>query len=82
MNADIVTPQDLSKDLLFKLFDDAYMDPSGQKDGDIQIRDRYSAYILPGPRPGIMFLAVYGCSPGVDPEQKLQYVNTVNAEES
>lgn len=81
MNADIVTPQDLSKDLLFKVFDDAYMDPVWDKDGDVQIRDRYSAYILPAADGReIMFLTVYGCSPGVEPEQKYQYVNSVNAE--
>lgn len=81
MSAELITSENLSKELLKSVLDDAYMQASYDSDGDIVVTDGINCIVLPSKDKSRVLLT---CQFGFDPEAsellKLQAVNRINSE--
>ena len=77
---DLVTPEVLDRDLLWTIYDAAYMDCEKDSDGDTVISERglkYVATIHESQHAIYLFLA-FGLKDGVPFAEQLEYVNYIN----
>ena len=47
MPDEIINPSDISRDFLFALFENAYMNVSIDADGDVRVEDTYGCWLFP-----------------------------------
>jgi len=81
MTNDLVTPENLSVELLNSIFDDAYMETSIDSDGDLHVRDDIGCFvILSKDKDRITLLSQFGFESGATHSQRLECVNNINKE--
>lgn len=81
MSNDLVTPENLSKQLLHSIFDAAYMETSWDSDGDLRVKDRVSCFVLPSEKGDrIRLIALFGFKEGTTQMQRLECANKINME--
>jgi len=81
MSDDLVTPDNLSKELLKSLFDSAFLETSWDDEGDLRVKDRIRCFALPSEnKDRIRLLAIFGFKDGATPAQRLECVNNINRE--
>jgi hypothetical protein len=77
--ADLITPETATKEALQEISDQALMETSCDKDGDLRVKDGISCWVFPkGDR--IRLLSLFGFKAGVNQQQRLELVNTINVE--
>ncbi|OEU57250.1 MAG: ornithine acetyltransferase [Desulfuromonadales bacterium C00003096] len=77
----LVTSDNLSKELLASIYDDAFMSTSYDDDGDLKVKEGISCFVLPSEKNDrIHFLSMFGFEPGSSEAQRLECVNNINSE--
>lgn len=76
---DLITLENLSKEILKSLFDAAFMETSYDSDGDLRVKDGLSCWVLPS-EDRIKLLAAFGFDARATRAQRLEFVNRVNRE--
>lgn len=79
MDQDLITPENLSKEMLKAIFDDAMLETSFDADGDLRVREDISCFVLPK-NDRIRLLSVFGFKPNVSLQKRLEFVNRINSE--
>ncbi len=79
MDQDLITPENLSKEMLKAIFDDAMLETSFDADGDLRVREDISCFVLPK-NDRIRLLSVFGFKPHVSLQKRLEFVNRINSE--
>jgi len=81
-NEELITPENLSKELLKSILDAAYMDTSLDNDGDLIVRESINCWIIPNAerKDKIELLSMFGFEPSSPRLQRLEFVNKVNSE--
>lgn len=79
MTQDLITPDNLSKELLKSIFDDALMETSFDKEGDLRVKEDISCFVLPN-NDRIRLLSFFRFKPNVSQQKRLEFVNQVNLE--
>jgi hypothetical protein len=79
---ELITPENLSKELLKTVFDAAFMDTSFDEDGDLRVKEDVSCWVFPSGkgRDRIKLLTNYGFKPETNTFQRLTFVNEINRE--
>lgn len=82
MSEELITPENLSKELLKATMDAAFIESSYDSDGDIKVRDVIVCWVLPNveTKDRIKFLAQFGFQPTATQMQRLECVNKINSE--
>ena len=82
MSEDLITPENLSKELLKSVFDAAYMETSYDDDGDLRVKEDVRCWVLlPGEkRDRIHLLTIFGLKPEASRQQRLELANEINKE--
>jgi len=82
MTDELITPENLSKEMLKSVLDSAFMETSYDSDGDLKVRDRVNCFVLPNEerKDRVQLLALFGFKPEATELQRLQGVNRINAE--
>lgn len=81
MADDMITAENLSRELLKSVFDAAFMDVAFDSDGDIIVKDGCKCYVLPDKdKRRILLLTQFGFKPSADESEKLMCANKINAE--
>jgi len=82
MTDELITPDNLSKEMLKATLDAALMDTSYDKDGDILVKDVISVWVLPNAerKDRIKLLSIFGFEPSASQLQRLECVNKINSE--
>lgn len=77
---DLITQENLSKELLKSILDAAFMDTSYDKDGDIKVAEGINCFVLPNMdrKDRILLLAVFRLLPGTPELLRLQAANRIN----
>jgi len=79
MAEQLITPENLSKELLKNILDAAFMDTSFDKDGDLVVRDRLNCYVFPS-RERVQLMALFRFTPDSTEDQRLAAANRINME--
>jgi hypothetical protein len=79
MDQDLITPENVSKEMLKAIFDDAMLETSFDSDGDLRVREDISCFVLPK-TDRIRLLSVFGFKPNVSLQKRLEFVNRINSE--
>ncbi|MDX1546770.1 MAG: YbjN domain-containing protein [Rhodothermales bacterium] len=81
MSSDLLTPENLSKDVLKSMYDAAYMETSFDDDGDLRVEEGgIRCFVMPsddGDR--IQLLSLFGADSNARREDLLEFANRVNA---
>jgi len=81
MPDDLITSDNLSKELLQVLFEQAYFDVALDEDGDLVVRDEYRCFVFPDvDKRYIHFMSLFRGGEEATQEAKLAFVNRVNDE--
>jgi hypothetical protein len=81
MPDELITPDNLSKELMYEILDAAYMEPKYDEDGDLQVKDRCTCIVMPSDaKDRIRLLTVFGFKPETPREARLEFVNKVNSD--
>jgi len=82
MPDEMITPENLSKELLKSILEAAYMDVSYDKDGDIRVKEKVTCFVFPNEKwkDRITLCAIFGFKPHATPLQRLECVNRINSE--
>jgi hypothetical protein len=80
MPEDLITPENLSKELLYSIFDAAYMDVSYDSDGDLMIQDDVRCFVIPNEKTKdrIRLFTLFGFNPESSELDRLESVNRIN----
>lgn len=79
--ADLLYPENITKEGLRDLFVAAYMDASLDEDGDVLVKERYRSYLVPASDAAwIRLYSPFKSSEAVSMEDKLAYANKINAD--
>lgn len=79
MTDDLITPDNVSKELLLSLFDAAFMEASLDDDGDVVVRDECMCIVVPSKeKKKIRLLTIFRFSPSTTEVQQLAAVNEIN----
>jgi hypothetical protein len=79
MSDDLVTPENISKELLRSIFDAAFMETSFDKDGDLIVKDQVRCYVyLSEKKDRITLICGFGFKKGIAEVQRLNCVNNIN----
>ena len=79
MPDDLILPENLSKEALKEIFDNAFMETSFDKDGDLRVRDGNSCFVFPR-EDRIRLLSVWGFKPETPAQKRQEFVEQVNKE--
>lgn len=79
MDQDLITPENVSKEMLKAIFDNAMLETSFDSDGDLRVREDISCFVLPK-TDRIRLLSVFGFKPNVSLQKRLEFVNRINSE--
>lgn len=81
LSADLLYPDGVTKEGLKDLFLAAYMDASLDDDGDVMVKEQYRTYLIPASdNAWIRLYSPFKTNEAAAPEDKLAYVNKVNAD--
>jgi len=82
MQDEMITPDNLSKELLKSVFEAAYMDVSYDKDGDVKVKEKVTCFVFPNEKwkDRITLCAIFGFKPNATPTQRLECANRINSE--
>lgn len=82
MTDELITPDNLSKELLKSVLDTAFMETSYDSDGDLKVKDRVNCLVLPNMerKDRVQLNAFFGFKAGTSELQRLQAVNRINTE--
>lgn len=81
MSDELVTPENLSKELLHSIFSAAFMETSWDSEGDLRVKDQISCFVIPSPKKDrIRLLAMLGFKKTSSEMQRLECVNKINNE--
>ena len=81
MQNEILTPENVSKDVLKAAFDAAFMDATFDSDGDLKLKDEVTCYVfLREKNDGIRLSTGFGFKEGTSELQQLQLTNKINDE--
>ncbi len=81
MSEDLITPENLSKELLKSVFDTALMDVSYDRDGDLKVKDRVTCFVHPNDQKDKIRLVTYfGFKSEASQQQRLECANHINHE--
>jgi hypothetical protein len=78
-DAPLITPENLTKDMLKLFFDSASMENSFDSHGDLEVRDGYGVWVMPGEN-YIHLQTLFRFKDGIDEYARLQFVNKSNRE--
>ncbi len=80
-NNDLITPDNLSKELLYSIFESAFMDVSYDGDNDVVVEEDVKCIILfnEAQKDRIRLLTIFGIDADASQSEKLQCVNDINA---
>ncbi|MDZ7268380.1 MAG: YbjN domain-containing protein [candidate division KSB1 bacterium] len=79
MPNDLVTPENLSTELLKSMFDAAFMETSIDEDGDLQVRDGIGCYVF-AREDRIRLMTLFRSKEGASRQELLEFANRVNDE--
>jgi hypothetical protein len=80
MTDELITPDNVSLELLMSILDEVYMEPKVDDDGDLYVTENITCHFLLSEKKDIIQL--YGsflCKPETSMEQRLECVNKVNS---
>ena len=82
MTEELITPDNLSKELLKSILDAAFMDTSYDNEGDLKVKDRVTCFLFPNNdrKDRAQLMAIFGFKPEASELQRLEAVNRINAE--
>lgn len=81
MTDTLLTPENVSKNVLQELFEDALMDVSIDQDGDLLVQEDVKCYVfLNESNDRIRLLTLFGISEQADHLRRLECVNAINRE--
>ncbi len=81
MSEELITPENLSKELLKSVFDAAFMEAFYDQDGDLTVKEHVTCYVYPSEkRDRIRFLAQFAFKPAAGRTERLECVNHINDE--
>jgi len=81
MSDDLVTPENLTKELLHSIFDAAFMETSWDSDGDLRVKDQIHCFVLPTEKKDrIRLISIFGFKDDASQVQRLECVNNINRE--
>lgn len=80
MSDDLITPDNVSKELIKSCFDAAYIDAIIDKDGDVQMKDDKVFLRLTEKKDRIHFMCFFKFKENSQPLARLQCVNSINDE--
>jgi hypothetical protein len=77
---DLITPENLSKELLYDLFESVFMDVSYDKDGDLLVHEDVRCFVFPDndSKDKIRLVTMFGFNPSVGEVDRLRSVNFIN----
>jgi hypothetical protein len=79
VSEDLFLPEQVNSEALKKLFEEAYMETSIDKDGDVIVQDNYRCYLRPDQDGRLISVyAIFGTQESASMADKLAYVNRVN----
>jgi len=82
MSDDLITPDNLSKELLKSVFDDAFMETSYDDEGDLKVKEGVNCFIFPNKerKDRVTLLTFFRFKKSADKMQRLECVNSINRE--
>lgn len=82
MTEELITPENLSKELLKAVLDAALMDTTYDKDGDLVVEDRVNCYVLVSQqrKDRVRLMALFRFKSEASEIERLQSVNRINDE--
>jgi hypothetical protein len=77
MMDELITPENLSKELLKSVLDAALLDTSYDSEGDLKVKDRVNCFVFPNQerKDRVQLLALFGFKPETTELQRLQCAN-------
>ncbi|AMS32202.1 hypothetical protein AEM42_06960 [Betaproteobacteria bacterium UKL13-2] len=80
MTPDLITPENLTNELLKSILDAAYMDTSYDSDGDVKVREDITCFLVVDAKRKnkIRLLTQFGFKPEASELSRLQAVNNIN----
>ncbi|MBU1235304.1 MAG: YbjN domain-containing protein [Gammaproteobacteria bacterium] len=79
MSNDLITPENLTKELLASVYDAAFLETSWDNEGDLRVKEKIACFVLPSERKDrIQLLSIFGFVPSATEAQRLQCVNNIN----
>jgi len=82
MTDQLITPENLSKELLKSVLDAAFIETSFDSDGDLKVREGVNCFVFPNDerKDRVRLLALFRFKPEASELLRLQAVNRINAE--
>ena len=81
MSDELVTPENLSNELLLSIFDAAFMDASLDDDGTLRVKEKVRCLVMPSEaKDRIRLVCIFGFKPESSEQQRLECVNKINSE--
>ena len=81
MSDDLITAENVSRELIRSIFDSAFMDPQTDSEGDIFVKEGWRVYVIPSKeKKRIRLLAQFGFKSSSTLAQQLEAVNKINCE--
>lgn len=82
MTDELITPENLSKEMLKSVLDAAFMETSYDKDGDLKVKDECNCFVFPNEehKDRVQLFVMFGFKSGTSELQRLQAVNRINTE--
>jgi hypothetical protein len=82
MTEELITPENLSKELLKSILDTAFMETYYDSEGDLKVKEAVNCFVFPNleRKDRVRLIAVFGFKPEASELQRLQAVNRINAE--
>lgn len=78
----MITPENLSAELLKGILEGAYMEVSVDSDGDLLVKDRIRCFVIPNreSKDRIKLLAQFGFARAAGQAERMEMVNKINAD--
>ena len=81
MSDDLITEENITKEMLCSIFDAAFLEFRVDDDGDIVIRERCNIFVFPDrDRKRIRLMTQFGFTPVATMSEKLEAANKINLE--
>ena len=80
MNEELITPENLSTELLKTIFEAAYMNVEIDEDGDLKVREECTVYVRPNKKlkDRISLLSMYGFKDSSTDVERFECANHIN----
>lgn len=80
MSDDLITPENVSKDLLKSIFDAALLDVSFDSDGDILVKEKCKCFVMPNAeQKRIRVMTFFGFKASASDAAKYACINDINS---